>query len=114
MVTALLLGAMVVGAPAASAAAPGRWQVQACGEGLKALWLPRVERLGTDLACTTEEERAAQVKAAMDSGSMTRMMNVALAFAQQLSDKSVKPDSSCVVGAKAAISETSIGTCVAA
>lgn len=113
VVTALLLGAMVVGAPGASASAPGRWQIQPCGAGLEALWLPRVEKFGTDLACTTEDERAARVKQAVDSGSPTQMMNVALAFAQQISDRSVTPESSCYVGAKAAIGEA-IGTCVAA
>ncbi len=114
VVTALLLGAMVVGAPGASASAPGRWAIQPCGSGLKALWLPRVEKFGTDLACATKEDRAARVKAAVDSGSPTRMMNVAIAFAQQISDKSVTVESPCVAGAKAAIGEDVIGTCVAA
>lgn len=112
VVTALLLGAMVVGAPGASASAPGRWQIQPCGQGLKALWMPRVEKFGTDLTCATDEERATVVKAAVDSGSPTRMMNVAIAFAQQISDKAVTPDSTCVVGAKAAIGDDP-GTCVA-
>ncbi len=72
-----------------------------------------MDKFGTDLTCTTEEARAAAVKAAVDSGSPTRMMNVAIAFAQQLSDKSLTPESPCVLGAKGAIGEA-LGTCVAA
>jgi hypothetical protein len=112
-VTALLLGAMVLNAPNASASAPGRWQIQPCPAGQKALWLPRVDKFGTDIVCTTEEDRAAKVKEAVDSGSPMRVMNVAIAFAQQLSDKSVTAESTCVLGAKAAIGDA-IGTCVAA
>jgi len=107
------LGALVVGAPAASAADPGRWQVQACPSGQKALWLPRVDKFGTDISCTTEEARGVAVKEAVDSGSPTRVMNVAIAFAQQISDKSVTADATCVLGAKAAIGDA-LGTCVAA
>ena len=74
---------------------------------------PRVDKFGTDISCTTEEARAAAVKAAVDSGSPTRMMNVAIAFAQQISDKALTAESKCVLGAKGAIGEA-LGTCVAA
>ena len=110
---ALMLGFVVLSAPAAQASAPTRWQVQPCASGTKALWLPRVDKFGTDISCTTEEARAAAVKEAVDSGSPTRMMNVAIAFAQQISDKSLTAESPCVLGAKGAIGEA-LGTCVAA
>ena len=64
--------------------------------------------------CT--EKRAvpgSAVKAAVDSGSPTRMMNVAIAFAQQISDKALTAESKCVLGAKGAIGDA-LGTCVAA
>ncbi|HEX7302233.1 hypothetical protein [Lentzea sp.] len=41
------------------------------------------------------------------------MANAALAGAQQLSDKSLTPESPCVLGAQGAVGEA-IGTCVAA
>ena len=41
------------------------------------------------------------------------MMSVAIAFAQQISGKSVTIDSSCVLGANTAVEEA-IGTCMAA
>lgn len=110
---ALTLGFAVLAAPPAGASAPTRWQVAPCATGTKALWLPRVEKFGTDISCTTEEARAAAVKEAVDSGSPMRMMNVAIAFAQQVADKSLTPESACVLGAKGAIGEA-IGTCVAA
>lgn len=110
---ALTLGFAVISAPYAQASSENtRWQVEPCAAGSKALWLPRVDKFGTDLSCTTEEARSAAVKAAVDSGSPTRMMNVAIAFAQQISDKSLTPESPCVLGAKGAIGEA-IGTCVA-
>ncbi|MEV6240381.1 hypothetical protein [Lentzea sp. NPDC051838] len=110
---ALTLGFVVISAPSASASDATHWLVAPCPAGSKALWLPRADKFGTDLSCTTEQARAAAVKAAVDSGSPTRMMNVALAFAQQLSDKSLTPQSPCVLGAKGAIGEA-FGTCVAA
>ncbi|NKE57691.1 hypothetical protein FXN61_12935 [Lentzea sp. PSKA42] len=110
---ALMLGFVVLSAPVAAASAPTRWQISPCPSGQKALWLPRVDKFGTDLGCTTEEARAAAVKEAVDSGSPTRMMNVAIAFAQQISDKSLTAESSCVLGAKGAIGDA-LGTCVAA
>lgn len=110
---ALTLGFAVLSAPLASASEGTRWQVTPCASGSKALWLPRVDKFGTDISCTTEEARAAAVKAAVDSGSPTRMMNVAIAFAQQISDKSLTAESKCVLGAKGAIGEA-LGTCVAA
>jgi hypothetical protein len=110
---ALTLGFAVLSAPPASAAEGTRWQVTPCAAGSKALWLPRVDKFGTDISCTTEEARAAAVKAAVDSGSPTRMMNVAIAFAQQISDKSLTAESPCVLGAKGAIGDA-LGTCVAA
>ncbi|ANZ37850.1 hypothetical protein BBK82_19060 [Lentzea guizhouensis] len=91
----------------------GRWQIEPCPAGQKALWLPRVDTVGTDLSCTTEDARNAAVKEAADSGSPKRLMNVAIAGAQQLSDKSITPDSSCVPGAKAAVGDA-LGTCVPA
>lgn len=110
---AIMLGFAVVSAAPASAAPGTRWEVSPCASGSKALWLPRVDKFGTDLSCTTEEARSAAVKAAVDSGSPTRMMNVAIAFAQQLADKSLTAASPCVPGAKGAVGEA-IGTCVAA
>src|SRR5687768_7027293 len=110
---AIMLGFAVLSAPAAEASPGTRWQITPCPAGSKALWLPRVDKFGTDLSCTTDEARAAAVKEAVDSGSPTRMMNVAIAFAQQISDKSVAAESTCVLGAKAAIGEA-LGTCVAA
>lgn len=110
---AITLGFAVLSAPLAHASTATRWQVAPCPSGSKALWLPRVDEFGTDISCTTEEARAAAVKEAVDSGSPTRVMNVAIAFAQQLSDKSLTAESSCVLGAKGAIGEA-IGTCVAA
>ena len=110
---AIVLGCAVVFTPSANASAGTRWQVAPCPSGTKALWLPRVDKFGTDLSCTTEEARAAVVKEAVDSGSPTRMMSVAIAFAQQIADQSVTADSSCVLGAQAAVGEA-IGTCVAA
>ncbi|WP_285644026.1 hypothetical protein [Lentzea sp. NBRC 102530] len=109
---ALVLGFAVLSAPSAFASAT-RWDVVPCGSGTQALWLPRVTGFGTDLSCTTEEARSAAVKAAVDSGSPTRMMNVAIAFAQQLADKSLTASSPCVLGAKGAVGEA-IGTCVPA
>lgn len=109
----IVLGFAVLSAPLAHAAPGSRWDVVPCASGSKALWLPRVDKFGTDLSCTTEEARSAAVKAAVDSGSPTRMMNVAIAFAQQLADKSLTPESPCVLGAKGAVGEA-IGTCVAA
>lgn len=109
----LALSTAVLTAPLAQASEPTRWQVEPCASGTKALWLPRVDKFGTDISCTTEEARAAAVKEAVDSGSPTRMMNVAIAFAQQISDKSLTAESHCVLGAKGAIGEA-IGTCVAA
>lgn len=41
------------------------------------------------------------------------MANIAIAFAQQTSDKSLTAESPCVLGAQGAIGEA-IGTCVAA
>ena len=110
---AIMLGFAVLSAPLAHAAPDTRWEIAPCAPGTKALWLPRVDKAGTDLSCTTEESRSAAVKAARDSGSLTRMANVAIAFSQQLSDKSLTPTSPCVLGAKGAIGEA-IGTCVAA
>ncbi|GAA3633994.1 hypothetical protein C8D88_109229 [Lentzea atacamensis] len=110
---ALTVGFVVFSGPPASASAPTRWQIAPCPAGSKALWLPRLDKFGTDISCTTEEARATAVKEAVDSGSPTRMMNVAIAFAQQISDKSLTPESPCVLGAKGAIGEA-IGTCVAA
>lgn len=110
---ALILGFAVLSAPLASASPGTRWQITPCAAGSKALWLPRVDKFGTDISCTTEEARAAAVKAAVDSGSPTRMMNVAIAFAQQISDKSLTAESKCVLGAKGAIGDA-LGTCVAA
>jgi hypothetical protein len=110
---ALVLGFAVLSAPHASAAEGTRWEVAPCAAGSKALWLPRVDRFGTEISCTTEEARAAAVKAAVDSGSPTRMMNVAIAFAQQISDKSLTATSPCVLGAKGAIGDA-LGTCVTA
>lgn len=110
---ALTLGFATFSAPAANASPGTRWQIAPCPAGSKALWLPRVDKFGTDISCTTDEARAAAVKAAVDSGSPTRMMNVAIAFAQQISDKSVTAESTCVLGAKAAIGEA-LGTCVTA
>ncbi|MFS8096516.1 hypothetical protein LFM09_05185 [Lentzea alba] len=110
---ALTLGFVVLSAPFAEASEATRWQVAPCPSGQKALWLPRVDKFGTDISCTTEEARAKAVKEAVDSGSPTRMMNVAIAFAQQISDKSLTAESACVLGAKGAIGEA-IGTCVAA
>lgn len=109
---ALVLGFAVLSAPAAQASAT-RWEVAPCASGTKALWLPRVTGFGTDISCTTEEARSAAVKSAMDSGSPTRVMNVTIASAQQLADKSLKPDSPCVLGAKGAVGDA-LGTCVAA
>jgi hypothetical protein len=54
-----------------------------------------------------------EVKAAVDSGRPTRVMNVAIAYAQQLTDESITPESPCVLGPKGAVSEA-IGTCLAA
>jgi hypothetical protein len=110
---AVMLGLVVFTAALANAAVGTRWQITPCPSGTKALWLPRVAKFGTDISCTTEEARAAAVKEAVDSGSPMRMMNVAIAFAQQISDKSLTPESSCVLGAKGAIGDA-IGTCVAA
>jgi hypothetical protein len=110
---AVMLGFVVLSAPLAHASAATRWQVTPCPSGSKALWLPRVDKFGTDLSCTTEDARAAAVKAAADSGSPTRMMNVAIAFAQQISDRSLTAESPCVLGAKGAIGDA-MGTCVAA
>ncbi|MFC3891743.1 hypothetical protein ACFOWZ_09655 [Lentzea rhizosphaerae] len=110
---AITLGFAVLSTPLAHASTATRWQVTPCPSGAKALWLPRVDKFGTDISCTTEEARAAAVKEAVDSGSPTRMMNVAIAFAQQLSDKSLTAESSCVLGTKGAIGEA-VGTCVAA
>ncbi|MFI6097307.1 hypothetical protein ACIA8G_17210 [Lentzea sp. NPDC051213] len=110
---ALTLGFVALSAPVAAAAAPTRWEVSPCASGQKALWMPRVDKFGTDLSCTTEEVRAAAVKAAVDSGSPMRMMNIAIAFAQQISDSSLTAESPCVLGAKGAIGEA-IGSCVAA
>ena len=110
---ALTLGFAVLSTPPASASEGTRWQVTPCAAGSKALWLPRVDKFGTDISCTTEEARAAAVKAAVDSGSPTRMMNVAIAFAQQISDKALTAESKCVLGAKGAIGDA-LGTCVAA
>jgi hypothetical protein len=104
---------VVLSAPFAHASDGTHWLVAPCPSGSKALWLPRVDKFGTDLSCTTDEARGAAVKAAVDSGSPTRMMNVAIAFAQQLSDKALTPESTCVLGAKGAIGEA-FGTCVAA
>lgn len=109
---ALVLGSAVLSAPAAQASAT-RWEVAPCASGTKALWLPRVSGFGTDISCTTEEARSAAVKAAVDSGSPTRVMNVAIAYAQQLADKSLTVASPCVLGAKGAVGEA-LGTCVAA
>ncbi|WP_086660883.1 hypothetical protein [Lentzea kentuckyensis] len=109
----LTLGFAVLSTPPASASEGTRWQVTPCAAGSKALWLPRVDKFGTDISCTTEEARAAAVKAAVDSGSPTRMMNVAIAFAQQISDKGLTAESKCVLGAKGAIGDA-LGTCVAA
>jgi hypothetical protein len=110
---ALTLSFVALFAQPATAATGTRWLVAPCAPDTKALWLPRVDKFGTDLNCATEQARAAAVKAAVDSGSPTRMMNVALAFAQQISDKSLTPDSPCVQGAKGAIGEA-FATCVAA
>jgi hypothetical protein len=109
---AVMLGFAVLSAPSAHAAG-SRWEVVPCASGTKALWLPRVTGFGTDLSCTTEEARSAAVKAAVDSGSPTRMLNVAIAYSQQLADKSLTPDSPCVLGARGAVGEA-LGTCVAA
>lgn len=109
---ALVLGFAVLSTPLAHASEGTRWEVVPCAAGTKALWLPRESGAGTDLSCTTEEARSAAVKAARDSGSPTRVMNVAIAFAQQLADKSLTPESPCVLGAKGAVGEA-IGTCVA-
>ncbi|SDN85742.1 hypothetical protein SAMN05421507_101515 [Lentzea jiangxiensis] len=108
----LVFGFVVFSAPAASAADNTRWQVEPCPAGTKALWLPRVDRVGTDLSCTTEEARSAAVEAAADSGSPTRVMNVVIAAAQQFADRSLTAESPCVLGAKGAVGEA-IGTCVA-
>ncbi|HUQ56801.1 hypothetical protein [Lentzea sp.] len=111
---ALALGVAMSTPPLAHAAEPAtRWQVEPCPAGTKALWLPRVDKPGTDISCTTEEERSAAMQAAAGSGSFLRMANAALAGAQQLSDKSLTPESPCVLGAKGAVGEA-IGTCVAA
>ncbi|MCG8925129.1 hypothetical protein [Lentzea sp. CC55] len=110
---ALALGFTVSAPPLAGAAEPTRWEITPCAAGTKALWLPREDRAGTDISCTTEEARDAAVLAARDSGSLMRMMNVAIALAQQASDRSLTPESPCVPGAKGAIGEA-IGTCVAA
>ncbi|MET9630308.1 hypothetical protein ABZX92_22845 [Lentzea sp. NPDC006480] len=110
---ALMVGFVVFSAPLAQASDGTHWLVAPCPPGSKALWLPRVDKFGTDLSCTTEEARGKAVKEAVDSGSPTRMMNVAIAFAQQLSDKALTPESPCVLGAKGAIGEA-FGTCVAA
>ncbi|MDX8051874.1 hypothetical protein SK571_20985 [Lentzea sp. BCCO 10_0798] len=110
---AVVLGFAVLSTPLAHAAPGTRWEIAPCASGSKALWLPRVDKFGTDLSCTTEEARSAAVKAAVDSGSPKRMANVAIAAAQQLSDKSLTATSPCVLGAKGAIGEA-IGTCVAA
>ncbi|MEU0881168.1 hypothetical protein ABZ345_21380 [Lentzea sp. NPDC005914] len=110
---ALTSSFLMLSAPLADAAEDAHWQVTPCPSGSKALWLPRVDKFGTELSCSTDEARAAAVKAAVDSGSPTRMMNVAIAFAQQLSDKSLTAQSPCVPGAKGAIGDA-LGTCVAA
>ncbi|WP_143115968.1 hypothetical protein [Lentzea xinjiangensis] len=110
---ALALGFTVLTPPLAGAAEPTRWEITPCAAGTKALWLPREDTAGTDISCTTEEARDAAVQAARDSGNLMRMLNAAIALAQQASDKSLTPDSPCVLGAKAAIGE-SMGTCVAA
>ncbi|MCR3746166.1 hypothetical protein [Lentzea californiensis] len=110
---ALMLGFAVLSAPLAHAAPDTRWEIVPCAPGTKALWLPRADEFGTDLSCTTEEARSAAVQAARDSGSPTRLMSVAVAFSQQLADKSITPTSPCVLGAKGAVGEA-IGTCVAA
>jgi hypothetical protein len=110
---ALAMGFAVFSAPLAGASEDTRWLVAPCPSGSKALWLPRVDKFGTDLSCTTEEARGKAVKEAVDSGSPTRIMNVAVAFAKQLADKSLTPESPCVLGAKGAIGEA-MGTCVAA
>ncbi|MFD4642127.1 hypothetical protein ACFWN2_32810 [Lentzea sp. NPDC058436] len=109
---ALMLGFAVLSAPLALASPGSRWEVVPCASGTKALWLPREVGAGTDLSCTTEEARSAAVKAARDSRSPTRLLNVAIAYSQQLADKSITPDSSCVLGARGAVGEA-IGTCVA-
>ena len=109
----LLLGFAVWSAPLASASEGTRWDIVPCPAGTKALWLPRESEAGTDLSCTTEEARSAAVKAARDSGSPTRLLNVAVAYSQQLADKSITPESTCVLGARGAVGEA-IGTCVAA
>jgi hypothetical protein len=110
---ALALSTALLTTPHATAAANTRWEIEPCPEGQKALWLPRVDRAGTDLSCTTEDARNAAMQEAANSGSPTRLMNVAIAGAQQLSDQSIKTEDPCVPGAKAAIGDD-IGTCVAA
>lgn len=110
---AVMLGFAVLSTPLAHAAPGTRWEITPCASGTKALWLPRIDKAGTDLSCTTEEARSAAMKAARDSGSPMRMANVAVAFSQQLADRSLTPESPCVLGAKGAVGEA-IGTCVAA
>lgn len=110
---AVVLGFAVLSAPVAQAAPGTRWEIVPCAAGTKALWLPRVSEAGTDLSCTTEEARSAAVKAARDSGSPTRLLNVAIAYSQQFADRSITPESTCVLGARGAVGEA-IGTCVAA
>ncbi|MEU7478912.1 hypothetical protein AB0A63_23200 [Lentzea sp. NPDC042327] len=99
--------------PHADAEPAGRWQVEPCPAGQKALWLPRVDTVGTDLSCTTEDARNAAVQEAAGSNDAVRLMNIVIALAQQESDKSVTADAECVVGAKAAIGDA-LGTCVPA
>ncbi|GHH58917.1 hypothetical protein GCM10017774_81050 [Lentzea cavernae] len=113
MALALVLGFAVVSAPLAHASESTRWEVVPCAAGTKALWLPRESGAGTDISCTTEEARSAAVKAARESGSPTRIANVAVAYSQQFADRSITPESTCVLGAKGAVGEA-IGTCVAA
>ncbi|SDF91487.1 hypothetical protein SAMN05216553_104154 [Lentzea fradiae] len=110
---ALTVGFAVYAPALAQAAEDTRWQIEPCAEGTRALWLPRVDRAGTDISCTTEDARAVAVAEAIGSGSLMRMANVAVAGAQQVSDQSLTPESPCVLGAKGAIGND-IGTCVAA
>lgn len=113
LVALALTAGFAVYAPAlASAAEDTRWQIEPCAEGTRALWVPRADRAGTDLSCTTEEALAAAVSEAATRG-LTGLANVAIAGAQQASDQSLTPESPCVLGARGAIGND-IGTCVAA
>ncbi|KOV79861.1 hypothetical protein [Nocardia sp. NRRL S-836] len=111
LVALAVASATALSTPHADAVPSGHWQVQPCPAGQKALWLPRVDGIGTDISCTTEEARNESVKAAAESGSGARLLNAAIAGAQQLADQSVKAEEPCVVGAKAAIGDA-LGTCV--